>query len=184
MELQEITYVYNGFRYKAPVQLLSPLTWIFLINSPHSQPFHLEFDEKRKRWIPVEEHFNDKKLASAIGAELTKLYGKDIERTLSPSKFSSLEYFVVDNGHEDIICFWDNEIRIRVASLTGSPLYEDPDELLYYGDDFGTPIAFQTIDYQGEDVEFILKAIKWYAEYLDYPQMVISKENPLSDFKF
>ncbi|HEY0771504.1 MAG TPA: hypothetical protein VGD31_14355 [Sphingobacteriaceae bacterium] len=181
MDSQEINYVYNGFRYRAGIQLLSPLTWIFLVDSQHFEPFHIEYDDTRKKWIAIEKHLNDNKLVSAIGAELTKLYRKDIERTVPSSKFSSLEFFVVDNGREDIICFWDSELRIRVAPLTDSPVYEDSKELLYYGDDFGTPVAFQTIDYHGEDPELILNAIKWYAQYLDYPQMVVSKENPLSN---
>jgi hypothetical protein len=179
MELKEIDYVYNGARYPARVQLLSPLTWIFLVTSANFEPFHIEYDETRRKWITVEDDFEDKKLVSSIGAELTKIYGKDIQRTLSTSKYSSLDFFVVDNGREDIICFWDSELRIRVALLTDSPLFEDPKELLYYGDDFGTPIFFQTIDYHGEDMELILTAINWYANYLDYPQMVVSKQNPL-----
>ena len=183
MEYREIKYVKNGFKYEARVQLLSPLTWIFLINSVHFEPFHLEFDEMRKKWVAIEGDLVEKKLVSAIGAELTKIYGKDIVRTISNSKFSTIDFFIADNGHEDIICFWDRELRIRVSSLTGSPLFEDPNELLYYGDDFGCPIAFQTINYQGEDAELIISAIKWYAEYLGSPAMVVSKENPLSGFE-
>lgn len=179
MELKEIDYVYNGCKYQAKAQLLSPLTWIFLVTSAHFDTFHIEYDETRRKWLAVEDDFNDKKLLFSIGAELTKIYGKDIERTLSTSKYSSLDFFVVDNGREDIICFWDSELRIRVALLTDIRLYEDSKELVYYGDDFGTPIIFQTIDYHDEDVNIILNAINWYAEYLDYPQMVISKQNPL-----
>jgi len=180
MDSQEINYVYNGLKYKARIQLLSPLTWIFLIHCQHFDHFHLEYDETQKKWIAIEDR--DKKLVFAIGAELTKLYKKDIERTASSSKLSSIEFFVVDNGREDIICFWDSELRIRVISLTDTTVYEDPNELVYYGDGFGTPVAFQTIDYHGEDTGLVLKAIKWYAAYLDYPQMVVSEENPLSGF--
>lgn len=179
MEIKEISYVYNGGKYRAKVQLLSPLTWIFLVTSATFDDFHVEYDEARKKWLAVEDDFNDKKLLFSIGTELTKIYGKDIQRTLGESKYSSVDFFVVDNGREDMICFWDSELRIRVAPLTDSPLFDDPKEVLYYGDHSGIPIAFQTIDYHGEDLEVILKAINWYAEYLDYPQMVVSKENPL-----
>ena len=179
MEPEEIDYVYKGGRHKVQAHLLSPLSWIFLISSTDFDPFHLEYDEIRRKWLPIEQSV-DTKLVSAISCELMKLYRKDIERTVSGTKFSSLDFFVIDNGREDIICFWDRELRIRVIPLTDSPLYQDRKELLYYGDDFGTPIAFQTIDYDGEDTEIILQAIKWYAQYLDYPQMVVSEENPLS----
>jgi hypothetical protein len=183
MELREIRYVYNNLRYTAKVQLLSPLTWIFLVNSDHAEPFHLEYDEVREKWVPIEENLEDKKLISSIGMELTKIYGRDIERTVSQSKFSSLDFFIADNRGQDIICFWDSELRIRVTSLTGSPLFLDPKELVFYGDDNGTPLVFQTIDYQGQDTEIILDAIKWYAEYLEYPDMIVSKDNPLSGFQ-
>jgi hypothetical protein len=183
MELKDIRYVYNNFRYTAKVQLLSPLTWIFFVISEHAEPFHLEYDEERKKWMPIEEDLKDKKLIASVGMELTKIYGKDIERTLSRSKFSSLELFIADNGGQDIICFWDSELRIRVTSLTGSPLFHDPKELVFYGDDNGSPIAFQTIDYHGEDTSIILKAIEWYAEYLEYPEMIVSTDNPLSGFQ-
>lgn len=87
------------------------------------------------------------------------------------------DFFIFNNIDGDIIGFWDHQLRIRVVDIIDEPYQTDPNELHFYGDNRNIPIVFETIDYEGENISIIIEAIKWYAEYINYPQMKITREN-------
>lgn len=73
--------------------------------------------------------------------------------------------FIIDRINELIIeVIPDDENFIR-----------DRNEVVYYGSDFGDPLAFQTVGYKNQPELYIKQAIMWYAtELLDYPDMDLS----------
>lgn len=90
---------------------------------------------------------------------------------------SITDYFICDTTEGDIIGYWDEDVRIRVVRLTRNSFLPQHGEIQFYGDDHGVPLAFETIDYTDEDQEVILDAIRWYADFLNYPQMKITSNN-------
>lgn len=94
---------------------------------------------------------------------------------------SITDYFICDTSDGDIIGYWDEDIRIRVVRLTRNMFSPLPNEVQFYGDDHGVPLAFETIDYDNEDEALILDAIRWYADFLNYPQMKITRNNRFAE---
>lgn len=98
------------------------------------------------------------------------------QNNLQPD-MSLTDYFICDTADGDIIGYWDEDVRVRVIRLTRNSFRPQPVEIQFYGDDHGVPLAFETIDYNGEDEETILNAIRWYADFLNYPQMKVTRNN-------
>ncbi|HEY1024857.1 MAG TPA: hypothetical protein VGE26_06805 [Sphingobacteriaceae bacterium] len=179
MKSQTISFVHNGRRHTASVQLVSPLAWIFVVNLNASEPFHLEYDEEHSEWAVIDE---DAEIEGEIAAAMGEVLFERYRETIKPSiENASSDCFIMENGNEEIICFWDRGLRIRVIPFIDDQPSDRSGELVYYGNNFGKPLTFQTIDYQGENPELVRAAIEWYAEKLNYPQMVISKRNPFAE---
>jgi hypothetical protein len=155
METQEITYKLNGQSLQANVQLLCPSAWIFVVSCGENDPFHLEYNENR--WEAIEEG-QDETLVNSIGRELMHVYASRIPRTI----VSDERFFIVASEEEEVICFWNEELRIRVAASTDQLRLGDIQEKIYFGSRHNDFKAFQTIDYNGEDISVIEEAIAWY----------------------
>lgn len=155
MDTREITYQLDGQQFNATAQLLCPSALIFVVHYGEKEPLHLEFSETG--WKSIGEFSNDL-IVSAIGHELRQVYGNLISRNLVAEE----PYFILENGKEEIICFWDHDLRIRVTSSTENCVWGDSHELIYFGTFQNEFRAFQTIDYQDEDPVIVEDAIEWY----------------------
>ena len=71
----------------------------------------------------------------------------------------------------DIIINASKNISIEVFA-ENDKFNLDTNEIQYYGDDHGDPLIFQTVGYDGQQVNDIEFSILWYAaNLLDYPDM-------------
>lgn len=94
---------------------------------------------------------------------------QDLQYDAYVYRFNPLNDLIIDQVHE---------LVIEVIPLETEPEF-DRSQVQYYGDDYGYPLLFQTVNYAGQPVQFIQEAILWYASgRLDYPQMEI-KQFPL-----
>ncbi|MBW4890473.1 hypothetical protein KXQ82_12125 [Mucilaginibacter sp. HMF5004] len=84
------------------------------------------------------------------------------------------------NPCRDVIRSRDTSLKINVYCLDKENFIPDPDEIQLYGDDHGSPRAFETVGITADDALDVASAIRWYADYLDYPEMEILPENPTS----
>ncbi len=78
----------------------------------------------------------------------------------------------------DIIYHRDGTLRINVFCLPQEEFNPDPGEIQFFADDNGEMLAFETVNYNGEDPGLIIEAIRWYAQYLQNPGMEILAEDP------
>jgi hypothetical protein len=83
-----------------------------------------------------------------------------------------------NNPCRDIIRSRDTGLKINVYCLDKEKFTPDPDEIQLYGDDHGAPLAFETVGITADDALDVASAIRWYADYLDYPEMEILPEDP------
>ena len=81
----------------------------------------------------------------------------------------------------DVIRSRDGRLRIKVYCLDKEHFTADPDEIQLYGDDHGAPRVFETVGITAEDAIDVVSAIRWYADYLKYPEMEIKPEDPRED---
>ncbi|HEY0900326.1 MAG TPA: hypothetical protein VGD90_13400 [Sphingobacteriaceae bacterium] len=145
----------DGQQFHATAQLLCPSALIFVVYYGETEPLHLEFNENG--WEVIGDSANEL-IVSAIGQELRQVYGNLISRSVVDEE----QYFILENGKEEIICFWEHDLRIRVTSSTENCVLGDSREQIYFGNFQNEFRAFQTIDYHGEDPGIIEDAIEWY----------------------
>jgi hypothetical protein len=82
------------------------------------------------------------------------------------------------NPCRDVIHSRDTRLKVRVFCLNEERFSPDDNELQLYGYADDKLLAFETIDIVPEDAIDLLDAIKWYASYIDKPQMEILPEDP------
>ena len=82
------------------------------------------------------------------------------------------------NACRDVIRHRDGVLRINVYCLDKDEFKPDPDELQFYGNNYGEFLAFETSRYDGNDPLLVIEAIRWYADYIDNPRMEILAEDP------
>jgi hypothetical protein len=91
-------------------------------------------------------------------------------------------FYIDETGNRPIICSRDTDIRIEVFNLEDEHFVAPKDKVVFYADDHGTHRAFvvHSVPFKEENVA---DAFKWYSNYLDYPQMVITMKDPRPPFK-
>lgn len=78
-----------------------------------------------------------------------------------------------EQGQDEIIFNRVSGIQVRVISLKSrEPNFNDT-EVHFFGDYRGTPLAFETEGYKDQGIDLVKDAIRWYAEYREYPEMEI-----------
>jgi hypothetical protein len=82
------------------------------------------------------------------------------------------------NPCRDVIHSRDTRLKVRVFCLDKERFNPDDNELQLYGYADNQLFAFETIDVVPEDAIDLVDAIKWYANYIQYPGMEILPEDP------
>jgi hypothetical protein len=82
------------------------------------------------------------------------------------------------NACRDVIHSRDTPLKIRVFCLDNEQFDPDADEIQLYGYAGKKLYAFETINILAEDALDVVSAIKWYADYIDYPEMEILPDDP------
>lgn len=77
----------------------------------------------------------------------------------------------------DTIFMPGTRLQITVYPLETVQFWPHADKLQFYGDDHGSPLAFE-VETRDPDPDDVTAAIKWYARYLDYPDMDLSSIDP------
>ena len=82
------------------------------------------------------------------------------------------------NPCRDVIHSRDTRLKVRVYCLDEEKFMPDDNEVQLYGYANSKLLAFETIDIAAEDAIDLVGAIKWYASYIQYPNMEILPEDP------
>ncbi|TSJ36434.1 hypothetical protein FO440_23320 [Mucilaginibacter corticis] len=90
----------------------------------------------------------------------------------------STTYFLSDEANDHVIVHEVTGLRVQTFSLEQEPFYPQENEIHLFGDDHGEWLAFETIGWKGEPISVLEGAMIWYARYLDYPEMLITEEDP------
>ncbi|HVW98391.1 MAG TPA: hypothetical protein VHA56_20660 [Mucilaginibacter sp.] len=85
------------------------------------------------------------------------------------------------NPCRDVIYSRDTRLKIRVFCLNDEPFNPDSNEIQLYGYAQKKLFAFETINISAEDALDVVSAIRWYADYIDFPDMEILPDDPRRD---
>lgn len=87
-------------------------------------------------------------------------------------------YFLLDDQEHDVIIHGESGLRINVFSLETDRYRPSAGEIHIFGDAHGEWLAFETDGWTLEELQIISGAVLWYARYLDYPEMLITEDDP------
>jgi hypothetical protein len=83
-----------------------------------------------------------------------------------------------ENSCREVIFHRDGSLRMGVYCLDAENFEPKDSELEFYGKINGELLAFETIGYDMEEPGLIIQAIRWYAKYMEDPDMEILAEAP------
>ncbi|MXV52564.1 hypothetical protein GS399_16435 [Pedobacter sp. HMF7647] len=83
-----------------------------------------------------------------------------------------------DNDCRNIIYHRGGTLKVYVYCLDIEHFEPNPNELQFYTQNHKETLAFETCDYDMEDPGLVIEAIRWYARYIDNPEMEIYAEDP------
>ena len=78
----------------------------------------------------------------------------------------------------DVIYSRDTDLRIKVYQLGKMTYLPNENEIQLYGALNEKLIVFETVDIVPEDALEVISAIRWYTDYIGYPEMEILPEDP------
>jgi len=90
-------------------------------------------------------------------------------------------YLLASDTHDagrEVIHSRDTGLRVRVIDLNTTPFRPSNSEIQLFGYAGDKLLGFETINVSPDDALDVLDAIKWYARYIDYPEMEILPEDP------
>jgi hypothetical protein len=95
----------------------------------------------------------------------------------------STNYYLLPDQERDIIVHEESGVQINVFGLEVDQFVPTKGEIHIFGEDHGEWLAFETINYDYNDLDIVKAAVTWYARYLDYPEMQIITEDPRPDYR-
>ncbi|HZX57205.1 MAG TPA: hypothetical protein VFE54_00710 [Mucilaginibacter sp.] len=81
----------------------------------------------------------------------------------------------------DVIHARDTGLKLRVFCLDHEPFHPQRSEIQLYGSANGKWFAFETIGVTSDEALDVVEAIRWYAGYIDCPEMDIVPDDPRLD---
>jgi len=81
----------------------------------------------------------------------------------------------------DIIYSRNSQLRIKVFCLNEIDYQPEPNEIQLYGYINEALMVFETVNIVAEDALDMIPSIRWYANYVGYPEMEILPDDPRID---
>ncbi|MGZ3766726.1 MAG: hypothetical protein ACXVB0_16730 [Mucilaginibacter sp.] len=92
-------------------------------------------------------------------------------------------FYVIQTENGDMIRDVKSMLRINIYHLERSTFHPDPSELQFYSIYQGVYLAFETVNIKDYLRPLVASALLWYAQYIGYPEMHISSEDPRASLK-
>jgi len=95
----------------------------------------------------------------------------------------SSNFYLVQTETGDMIRDVKSMLTISVHHLNNEPFQPNPSELQFYSRYPGDLLAFETVNIKDYLRPMVASALLWYAQYIGYPEMNISSEDPRPSLK-
>jgi len=90
----------------------------------------------------------------------------------------STDFYVIQTENGDMIRDAKSMLRINIYQLNNGTFNPNPSELQFYSIYPGCLLAFETDNIKDYLRPLVASALLWYAEYIGYPEMHITSEDP------
>ena len=95
----------------------------------------------------------------------------------------SSNFYLVQSENGDIIRDAKSMLAINVHHLNNESFQPNPSELQFYSRYPGDLLAFETVNIKDYLRPMVASALLWYAQYIGYPEMNITSEDPRPSLK-
>ena len=90
----------------------------------------------------------------------------------------SSNFYLAQTENGDVIRDAKSMLAINVHHLNKEAFQPNPSELQFYSRYPGDLLAFETVNIKDYLRPMVASALMWYAQYIGYPEMIISSEDP------
>ncbi len=87
-------------------------------------------------------------------------------------------FYLIQTENGDMIRDVTSMLRINIHRLNNVSFNPNPSELQFYSIYPGSLLAFETVNIKDYLRPIVAPALLWYAQYIGYPEMNISSEDP------
>jgi hypothetical protein len=95
----------------------------------------------------------------------------------------STNFYIVETEAGDMIRDVKSMLTISIHHLDSESFHPNPSELQFYSRYKGVLLAFETVNIKDYLRPLVASALLWYAQYIGYPEMNISSEDPRPSLK-
>jgi len=95
----------------------------------------------------------------------------------------SNNFYVIQTENGDMIRDAKSMLRINIHQLDNRSFLPNPSELQFYSINSRVLLAFETVNIKDYLRPLVASALLWYAQYIGYPEMNISTEDPRPSLK-
>jgi hypothetical protein len=95
----------------------------------------------------------------------------------------SNNFYVIQTENGDMIRDAKSMLRINIHQLGNRSFLPNPSELQFYSINSRVLLAFETVNIKDYLRPLVASALLWYAQYIGYPEMNISTEDPRPSLK-
>ena len=107
----------------------------------------------------------------------------NVRNTYITEQMLSSNFYLVQTENGDVIRDAKSMLAINVHHLNKEPFRANPSELQFYSRYPGDLLAFETVNIKDYLRPMVASALLWYAQYIGYPEMSISTEDPRPSLK-
>lgn len=92
-------------------------------------------------------------------------------------------FYIVKTNGQEVIRDHKTLLQIKIHHLGEDLFVSKNNEVVLYGIGRDNLIAFETVDIKTYDAQLVAYALAWYVDFIDQPEMFITREDPRVAFR-
>jgi len=90
----------------------------------------------------------------------------------------SANFYIVKTNGREVIRDHKTLLQIKIHEEAEGQFIPNDNEILLYGVGENKSVAFETVNIHAYNAELVAYALAWYVDYIDQPEMFITRKNP------
>jgi hypothetical protein len=95
----------------------------------------------------------------------------------------SVSFYIVKTNGQEVIRDHKTQLQIKISPLDNKSFAHNDSEIVLYGIGRDNLLAFETVNIRAYCAELVAFALAWYVDYIEQPEMFITREDPRVSFR-
>jgi len=95
----------------------------------------------------------------------------------------SANFYIVKTNGQEVIRDHKTLLQIKINALDNNSFAYNNSEVILYGIGRDNLLAFETVNIRNYNAELVAYALAWYVDYIEQPEMFITREDPRISFR-